>query len=260
MSRLCLLPALFLSAAAAPPERGDVSAIQLGTEKPHATMTAYPSAEPADPRAYLRALLDEMEKAWPKNRTINVVAHGHSVPAGYFRTPDVRTFESYPHLLHVWLKERQPHAVINMIVTAIGGENSAAGAARFERDVLSHSPDLILIDYALNDRRLGLPAAREAWLSMIRQAQARKIPVVLLTGTADDRTDLLDPNAPLCQQAAQIRALAAETGAGLADSLALYQRHVKAGRDIRDLLSQTNHPNRQGHELVVETLLPFFAR
>ena len=101
---------------------------------------------------YLDPVLDELKKTWPKNRTVNIVCHGHSVPAGYFATPYVNTFNSYPHLLHQIIKERFPFAVTNVIVTAIGGENSVEGESRFERDVLSHSPDIITIDYSLNDR------------------------------------------------------------------------------------------------------------
>jgi lysophospholipase L1-like esterase len=116
-----------------------------------------------------------------RNRTITIVCHGHSVPAGYFKTPVVDTFNAYPHLLHLALKKRFPHAVINVIVTAIGGENSEQGSARFEKDVLCHKPDLITIDYALNDRRIGLEKARQAWTSMIEQAKAKNVKVLLLT-------------------------------------------------------------------------------
>jgi len=42
-----------------------------------------------------------------------------------------------------------------VICTAIGGENSSAGARRFESDVLVHKPDVLFIDYALNDRGLA---------------------------------------------------------------------------------------------------------
>ena len=35
-----------------------------------------------------------------------------SVPAGYFKTPEVDTMNSYPHLLHAALAARFPHAVI----------------------------------------------------------------------------------------------------------------------------------------------------
>ena len=33
---------------------------------------------------------------------------GHSVPAGYFAIPFVDTFNAYPHLLHLGLKQRFP--------------------------------------------------------------------------------------------------------------------------------------------------------
>src|SRR6185503_2190695 len=88
-------------------------------------------AQAADRANYLRPVVVELEKAWPTNRTVNLVCHGHSVPAGYFKTPVVDSFHAYPHLLHVAVKERFPRAVVNVIVTAIGGENSVAGAARF---------------------------------------------------------------------------------------------------------------------------------
>ena len=110
----------------------------------------------ADPKAYLAHVSDLFKKEWPANRTVNIVCHGHSVPAGYFRTPAVDSPNAYPHLLFMGLKERFPVAVINVIVTAIGGENSSGGAARFEKDVLACKPDVVTIDYGLNDRGLGL--------------------------------------------------------------------------------------------------------
>ena len=45
---------------------------------------------------YLNPVLDELAKQWPANRLVNVVCHGHSVPAGFFATPYVNTFGAYP--------------------------------------------------------------------------------------------------------------------------------------------------------------------
>lgn len=212
----------------------------------------------ADPKTYLADVVAQLEKTWPANRTLHIVTHGHSVPAGYFKTPIVDTFNAYPHLLHVALKARHPHAVINVINTSIGGENSVSGAARFERDVLSLKPDLITIDYALNDRGVGLDKAREAWTAMIEKAAARNVKVLLLTPTADLGSKLDDPNDPLHQHAAQIRKLAAQYHLPLVDSLAAFQQHVKSGGKMAELMSQGNHPNRAGHDLVVKELMAWF--
>ena len=216
------------------------------------------STDPAKPDSYLRGLTQELSHQWPKNRTVNVVCHGHSVPAGYFRTPMVDTFNAYPHLLHRGLKERFPYAVLNVIVTAIGGENSESGAKRFERDVLSLRPDLITIDYGLNDRGIGLPRAEAAWKAMIAQAQAARVPVILLTPTPDTSAKLDDPADPLNQHADQIRRLAREQGVALVDSLARFKERIAAGEKLESLMSQVNHPNRKGHELVAVELLKWF--
>lgn len=45
-----------------------------------------------------------------------------------------------------------------------------SGQKRFESDVLCHKPDILFIDYALNDRGLGLEAAKAAWEKMIAEA------------------------------------------------------------------------------------------
>jgi lysophospholipase L1-like esterase len=214
-----------------------------------------------DRRTYLADVVGELKKPWPGNRAVNILCHGHSVPAGYFATPLVDALNAYPHLLYAALKHRFPYAVVNVIVTAIGGENSESGAKRFEADVLCHRPDVVTIDYALNDRKLGLDGARRAWSAMVESALARKAKVILLTPTADMTQRPGAPETerrPLQEHAAQARALAAEYGVGLADSLAAFEAHMKSGV-LTDLMSWTNHPNRAGHELVARELMRWFS-
>ena len=212
----------------------------------------------ADPATYLEKFSRLARVDWPENRTLHVVCHGHSVPSGYFATPEIRTFESYPHLLHVALARRFPHAVINVIVTAIGGETSEKGAARFAADVLPLRPDVVTIDYALNDRGDGLERARRAWSAMLAQARAANLPVLLLTPTPDQAASLTDPAEPLVQHAAQVRSLAAEHGVGLVDSFAGFQRLEREGVKLATVMSSGNHPNLTGHQLVAAELLKWF--
>lgn len=210
---------------------------------------------------YLRDVVEVMTTHWPENRAVHIVCHGHSVPAGYFATPRVDTLAAYPHLLRVGLAERFPYAVANVIVSAIGGESSVPGAARFAADVLRHRPDVVTIDYGLNDRGLGLDAARAAWEQMIAAADDAGARVLLLTPTPDrtQRADAPeDERRPLREHAEQIRHLADEHGLGLVDSLAAADTYIAAGGDLVDLLSWSNHPNRAGHELVARALLRWF--
>lgn len=219
------------------------------------------SGQLPDREHYLLSLLQEMLKPWPQNRTINIVCHGHSVPAGYFCTPIVEPLHAYPHLLFVGLKERFAYAMINVIVTAIGGENAEAGALRFIDEVLTHRPDVVTIDYALNDRTIGLARAESAWRTMIELALGRGVNVILLTPTHDLLTQRRgDPMwaAELPKHAQQVRRLAAEYGVGLADSDAAFNRYLANGGEVTDLLSHINHPNHLGHQLVTRELLRWF--
>ena len=202
----------------------------------------------------LAELDGEMRKAWPKNRAVHFVFHGHSVPAGYHVTPDVRPFESYPHLVHVEMKRRYPLAVINAIVTAIGGENSVAGAARFEADVLRHKPDVVLIDYALNDRRLPLEQVEAAWREMIGKCKAAGVAVVLLTPTGDSSADMTREDDPLRVRADLVRRVAKDEGVMLADVAAAWLAEIAAGTPESEFLSQVNHPNLRGHELAAKEI------
>jgi acyl-CoA thioesterase-1 len=213
----------------------------------------------ADPAAYLADLQKEMTIEWPKNRTINLVFHGHSVPAGYWHNHEVHTLESYPNLVLAKLKERYPYAVINVIVTAIGGENSLKGQERFERDVLVHKPDVLFIDYALNDRGAGLEKAKEAWEKMIQLALSKNIKIILLTPSPDQRVDILAAGNPLEQHTNQIIKLAETHHIGLVDSYAQFKK-VAAKGDLVKYMSHVNHPNLEGHQLIANELVKWFMK
>lgn len=212
----------------------------------------------ADPATFLANIKAELTKEWPKNRAITLVFHGHSVPAGYFKTPVVNTLGAYPNQLLKRLKERYPNAVINVLVTAIGGENAEQGAARFQTDVLPHKPDVVFIDYALNDRRIGLEKARQSWQTMIEQAQQAGIKVILLTPSPDLTVDMSKPGNELNQHASQIRQVADTYQTGLVDSYQAFDVKRRQGDTLSRYMAQGNHPNEAGHTLIVEELIKWF--
>lgn len=214
--------------------------------------------EVANPATFLADVKTEMTKQWPKNRSITLVFHGHSVPAGYFKAGVVNSLAAYPQQLLKRLKDKYPYAVINVMVTAIGGENSAQGAARFQAEVLSHKPDVLFIDYALNDRKIGLEKAKQSWQAMIEQAQQAGIKVILLTPSPDLKVDMSNPDNILNQHANQIRQLAERYDTGLVDSYKAFDAKRQLSDSLNRYMAQNNHPNEMGHRLIVEELGKWF--
>jgi acyl-CoA thioesterase I len=207
---------------------------------------------------YLADIKKALKAEWPQNKTINLVFHGHSVPAGYFKTPVVNTFASYPFQLLKKLKTQYPCAVINVINTSIGGENSVNGEKRFEADVLIHKPDVLFIDYALNDVEMGLDKSYRAWEKMIRKAVERDIKIILLTPSPDQRVNILAPDNALQANAMQIRALAAKYGLGLADVYEKFRQIAVSGDSISTYMSQVNHPNELGNQVIADEIMEYF--
>ena len=239
--------------------------ITLAIGDPVPENAALPKQAPAKqvndfkPNPAFAELVAELQRKWPKNRSIRFVFHGHSVPAGYFKTPVIQRFDSYPMIFQQELCKAFPTAVIDVSVTAIGGENSQAGEARFQSDVLTLKPDVVFIDYSLNDRRIGLKVAEDSWRKMIQSCIAAKKKVVLLTPTPDSGEDITDVDSRLAQHARQVRKLGEEFDVPVIDSYAAFRKAVEAGNDVKSYLSQSNHPNRKGHLIVSELLVSLFA-
>lgn len=212
----------------------------------------------ADPGSYLNDIKTQLKIEWPKNRTINLVFHGHSVPAGYFKTPVVNTLEAYPYQVLRELKAIYPFAAINIINTSIGGENSESGAKRFETEVLNHRPDVLFIDYALNDQGIGLERAKNAWEKMIISAIKKGIKIILLSPSPDQRVNILEANNVLEQHRAQIKSLSEKYGIGFVDSYELFHQKLVSAEPISNYMSQVNHPNEKGHGLIANRIVKYF--
>ena len=216
-------------------------------------------AQPLVDTNYLADIRLELTKKWPGNRFYNFVFHGHSVVAGYFKTPMVNTFQSYPMVMLQKLTEKYPYAAINVIRTAIGGENSEQGAVRFDSTVLVHMADVLFIDYALNDRKMGVERARIAWVSMIEKALARNIKVVLFTPTPDLNEDITDDKAPLVAHRVMILELGKKYCIPVIDSYDIFKKMALAGVDLNEYMVQKNHINGRGHLIVANEICRLFG-
>jgi lysophospholipase L1-like esterase len=85
---------------------------------------------------------------------------------------------SYSGLLLAWWRNRFPKCEIDLINAGIGGTGSMYGALRAGRDLLSGTPDLVVIEFAVNDNWTD----GEAYEGLVRQilAQPNQPAVILL--------------------------------------------------------------------------------
>jgi len=78
--------------------------------------------------------------------------------------------EAYPNLVRIGLAREYPHSVINIIVTAVGGETSVPGAERFSFGMVSGNAPMTHVPTANegnegNEKRLFL-ASSFPWFSL----------------------------------------------------------------------------------------------
>lgn len=172
------------------------------------------------------------------------------------------------------------HTVANR---GVGGHNTDHAMARFESDVLTLNPKLVVIQFGLNDAAVDVgnkPPATEPRVSqadyianlesMITRLKERDIPVIMMTPNRMYWSPLLlglydhlpyDGTNPesfnelhIDNYAAAMRELAARENVPLID---INQAYLDSGNSRQFLLERCmQHPNDAGHKLVADLLAP----
>ncbi|MBM7566971.1 SGNH/GDSL hydrolase family protein [Paenibacillus sacheonensis] len=86
----------------------------------------------------------------------------------------------WPYQLIRALRHGCPASMIYSSNVAIGGENSARGLLRYEHEVKSVNPDLVILEYMLNDSGLGA-GAEPAIRSILERLRQDGIPCLIVT-------------------------------------------------------------------------------
>ncbi len=68
-----------------------------------------------------------------------------------------------------WFQQQSPEVVIDEIPAAIGGTGSDLGVFRLQNDVLRHQPDLLFVEFAVNDGGAAPSQIHKAMEGIVRQ-------------------------------------------------------------------------------------------
>ncbi len=85
-----------------------------------------------------------------RGESIKVAAVGGSITAGGQQTQDPAN--RYVQQVAKWFETTFPNARVQFVNAGIGGTNSFYGAMRLQRDVLETKPDLVIVEWAVNNQ------------------------------------------------------------------------------------------------------------
>ena len=173
---------------------------------------------------------------------------------------------------------------IKIINAGVGGNNTSLASKRFERDVLMHHADIVIIQFGINDAAVDVwrtPPATLPRISLqqfqvnlkhfITASQSQGAQVILMTpnpmrwtanlkklyGKAPYAVNEPDGfNRLLVKYALSVRQLATEYKVPLVDIYQVFQDYDKQpNQSIDALLLDGMHPNDRGHQIIAKLLI-----
>jgi acyl-CoA thioesterase-1 len=184
---------------------------------------------------------------------VTIVAFGDSITAGYC----VR--RGFPSFWEQMLAEKYPEASVEMINSGISGDTSMDGLARLDWAVLAYEPDLVTINFGINDCALGLDLEEFEmnFVEMVRRIRAGPNSEILLLSSQPLETPPYDRRVLDYYQA--IERLAKQMDVGYVDVYGAWMRRVRAGTPLGSLiLPGLDHPNEAGYKIIAEELMQLF--
>jgi acyl-CoA thioesterase I len=100
-------------------------------------------------------------------KAVTIAYLGGSITAGVGASNPEKS--SYRALVTDWLRKRYPKSQISEINAAVVGTGSLYGALRARRDVIAFKPDLVFIDFAIDDAGEEEGSAKKAIEGLLRQ-------------------------------------------------------------------------------------------
>lgn len=189
-----------------------------------------------------------------------------------------RAHESYPMQLAQRLSEYYPFATPSVINAGVSGDNAENGLKRLERDVLFAAPDLVIVDFGLNDSMNpdvegNLKKYRASMRAILERTLASGAECILLTpnfmnrGVSPHLKDELFiriardaaavQNTGILERYVQAaKEEAGKLGVCVADAYGVWKALSENGVDTDGMLSNhINHPTKEAHGIFVNEIM-----
>lgn len=190
-------------------------------------------------------LADAMKRAQAGEK-ITIGTIGGSITQG---TAASTTDERYANRALQWWAKTFPKAQLDFVNAGIGATDSYIGVHRVDADLLSKKPDVVIVEFSVNDTDAALNL--QTYDSLVRKIlQAENHPaVILLFTTQEDGTSLQDTHMQI--------------GSSYNLPMISYKNavlpEIEAGKFTwKDISPDNIHPNSVGHGIIGELLWSYF--
>lgn len=263
MTRFCRLLSLFLvlvlslSGCSEPVETPPTTTIPETTAAPAKTFAPSPTDYLSDSQIALAdpwggsnesALASVMKKA-AAGEDVTIAVIGGSITQGTIshgaKDAKVKQKQMYAEIFRDWWITTFPESKITFVNAGIGATDSYLAVHRVQKDVLDHDPDLILIEFSVNDS--SSTSHKTSYDNLIRKILlSEDAPAVLLLflsqtngSTAQDIHSLIGFNYSL----------------PMVTYLTVMNDLMESGTySAKDLSGDTVHPSALGHRIIGEIL------
>ena len=201
----------------------------------------------------LRKYVERTRRDIESGADATIVCFGDSITAGYA----VR--RGFPSFLLESLRQRFPDSKIEMINSGISGDTSQDGLSRLDWAVLSYEPDLVTINFGINDCVLGLSLEEYEMnlVEMVRRIRAGPDSEILLLSSQPLESPPYDQRVLDYYQT--VERVAKEMNVGFVDVYGAWMKRVRAGMPLDSLiLPGLDHPNEAGYKIIAEELISLF--
>lgn len=188
---------------------------------------------------------------------LRIVVFGDSITAGFA----VR--KGFDHFWLSMLKEKYPKAAVAIINEGACGATSFDGLARLDWSVIAHNPDLITVNFGINDMYMGVRLGEfksniiEIVERILEGSGSGSCPEVLLMSSEPLTTPRFDRIVLSYYQI--LEDVADEMGVGFVDVYGAWMRRADEGVPLDSLiLPGLDHPNELGYKIIAEELMRFF--
>ncbi len=182
-----------------------------------------------------------------RGETVRMIAFGDSITAGGdVSRPGLSFWQRWAGAL----ERRWPHARVDALNGATGGDSTVQGLQRLSAKVLQLQPDLVLVGFGMNDHNLGgvpVDQFRANLEEMVRRIRADTQAEVILFSSFPPNPRWHYGSHRMEAYAAATAAAAQATHCAYADVYTNWQT-VVARKKCEDVLGNNiNHPNDFGH-------------